>query len=386
MDPTHNGSLARRRRLSIAQQPEEQSDSDQDLFLASKPSASGLFDQLHRLYSQVSSTGLFVALAAVRSRSITVLDSAFPDASAAPHVVHVGDSMMERATADVARAIRSSFEGVHLIQYSDLPEKWRNNPFVTQGYRFIPIERWPLIILSLFAFHNETLNIHTHLIPFLILGINSIPHFDSEFINTPTPEKFFMAFVLLCFFCSSVWHTMSGCAHHGSMAFCAKVDYIGIGWLISASVASVVYYGFQCHPSINQMFLALCVATGLAGNIFPFMAWFNRHENRIWRVLFFVSLALSSIAPLATYSMLYSPLETFYFVSPVIPSLLSYVIGLIFYVSHIPERFLSDKWRQRLDAFGAGSHCIWHCFIVLAVILHRSAIRDMSDDGLVCTA
>lgn len=370
----------------MAQQPEESSDSDQDLFLASKQPATGSFDPLHRLYSQVSSTGLFVALAAVRSRSVTLLDSAFPDASATPHVVHVGDSMMERATADVARAIRSSFEGVHLIQYSDLPDKWRNNPFVTQGYRFIPIERWPLIILSLFAFHNETLNIHTHLIPFLILGINSIPLFDSAFINAPTPEKFFVAFVLLCFFCSSVWHTMSGCAHHGSMEFCAKVDYIGIGWLISASVASVVYYGFQCHPSINQIFLALCATTGLAGNIFPFMEWFNRHENRIWRVLFFVSLALSSIAPLATYSMLYSPLETFYFVSPVIPSLLSYVVGLIFYVSHIPERFLSDKWRQRLDAFGAGSHCIWHCFIVLAVILHRSAIRDMSDDGLVCTA
>ncbi|PBK73533.1 HlyIII-domain-containing protein [Armillaria solidipes] len=386
MDPTHNGSQTRRRRLSTVQQPEESSDSDQDLFLASKQPATGPFDPLHRLYSQVSSTGLFVALAAVRSRSVTLLDSAFPDASATPHVVHVGDSMMERATADVARAIRSSFEGVHLIQYSDLPDKWRNNPFVTQGYRFIPLERWPLIILSLFAFHNETLNIHTHLIPFLILGINSIPLFDSAFINAPTPEKFFVAFVLLCFFCSSVWHTMSGCAHYGSMEFCAKVDYIGIGWLISASVASVVYYGFQCHPSINQIFLALCATTGLAGNIFPFMEWFNRHENRIWRVLFFVSLALSSIAPLATYSMLYSPLETFYFVSPVIPSLLSYAVGLIFYVSHIPERFLSDKWRQRLDAFGAGSHCIWHCFIVLAVILHRSAIRDMSDDGLVCTA
>lgn len=122
----------------MAQQPEESSDSDQDRFLASKQSATGPFDVLHRLYSQVSSTGLFVALAAVRSRSVTLLDSAFPDASATPHVVHVGDSMMERATADVARAIRSSFEGVHLIQYSDLPEKWRNNPFVTQGYRCVP--------------------------------------------------------------------------------------------------------------------------------------------------------------------------------------------------------------------------------------------------------
>lgn len=34
------------------------------------------------------------------------------------------------------------------------------------GYRSIPW--WLLIVLSLFALHNETLNIHMHLMPFLI--------------------------------------------------------------------------------------------------------------------------------------------------------------------------------------------------------------------------
>jgi len=111
-----------------------------------------------------------------------------------------------------------------------------------------------------------------------------------------------MGFALLCLLSSALWHTMSGCADHRSMDICARVDYVGIGWwipktylpqassdwhrcwisrLISASVGTVVHYGFQCHPRIGHAFLGLCFVTGLAGNIFPFMAWFNQHEYRV---------------------------------------------------------------------------------------------------------
>ena len=48
--------------------------------------------------------------------------------------------------------------------------------------------------------------------------------------NLETPELLFMVFALFCLFCSAVWHTMSGCAHYPSMVFCARVDYVGIGW------------------------------------------------------------------------------------------------------------------------------------------------------------
>ncbi len=130
--------------------------------------------------------------------------------------------------------------------------------------RFIPIERWPLLVLSLFAFHNETrtfvspivplcahgfvsVNIHTHLIPFLLWLISSIPFFSTEIIDTP--ERCFMAFALLCLFCSSVWHVMAGCAHHGSMEFCARVDYVGIGWFVFSSACrwSTAHFGDQAH-------------------------------------------------------------------------------------------------------------------------------------------
>ncbi|GLB37023.1 putative haemolysin-III related [Lyophyllum shimeji] len=299
-------------------------------------------------------------------------------------IVEETEDMLHRAANEVANAVKRSFQGVRLIQYADLPQQWRNNPFVTHGYRFIPLERWPLIIMSLFAFHNETLNIHTHLIPFLLWGINSLPFLNPNFV-IDTPERLFMCFALLCLFSSAVWHTMSGCADQKSMDLCARIDYVGIGWLISASVGTVVYYGFRCYPSLGQVFLGVCFLTGLAGNVFPFMEWFNMHEYRFYRIAFFVSLAFSAIAPLAGLGFVHSWKEMFSFIAPIIPSLLSYTIGLLFYALHFPERIIPPSIQRRLDVIGGNSHCIWHCFIVLAVSQHRAAIASFRE-GVQCLA
>jgi len=290
---------------------------------------------------------------------------------------------VEKMAKDVANALKRSYEGVKLIHHVDIPEVWKSNPFVVCGYRFIPIERWPLLVMSLFAFHNETLNIHTHLLPFVLWLVNLIPFLNSSASLLDAPERAFMAFALLCLFCSAVWHTMAGCSHQASMEFCARADYVGIGWLISASVGTVVHYGYQCHASLGKYFLYFCLVMGIAGNVFPFMKWFNQYKYRHWRIFFFVSLALSAVAPLTGLAILHSTKDMFAFIGPVIPSLISYIIGLVFYATHVPERFLSEKWRTRLDAIGGGSHAIWHCFIVLAVSQHRAAIGSLKQ-GMTC--
>ncbi|KIK61750.1 hypothetical protein GYMLUDRAFT_42791 [Collybiopsis luxurians FD-317 M1] len=292
------------------------------------------------------------------------------------------DDVFERAAREVTRAVKRSLEGVHLISYADLPEPWKNNSFVTQGYRFIPIERWPLILMSLFAFHNEFLNIHTHLIPGLLWLVNCIPFMNPSGVED-VPEALFMTFAIMCLFSSAVWHTMSGCAHCPSMEFCARVDYVGIGWLISASVGTVVHYGFQCYPKLGKMFLVGCLLTGLLGSSCPFMQWFNEVRYRGWRIVFFLSLAFFSLAPLAGLAIMHSPKAMFSFISPVVPSLISYVVGLVFYATHIPERFIPERWSRHLDKIGGGSHAIWHCFIVLAVAQHKAAIRMMKE-GIAC--
>ncbi|TFK53717.1 HlyIII-domain-containing protein [Heliocybe sulcata] len=298
------------------------------------------------------------------------------------HRVGEAEDAVERAAREVRDAMTRSFNGSKLIQYADLPQKWRNNEFVRGGYRFIPLERWPLILLSLFALHNETLNIHTHLIPFLIWLpslLRSVPHMLLTSVPHPSamdaPELAFTAFALFCLFCSAVWHTMAGCAHPRGMELCARVDYVGIGWLISASVGTVVYYGFRAHPALSSLFLAFSFVMGVIGSVLPFQQWFNEREYKNARIAFFVALATSAVAPLAAMGWVYGAGAMVRFIAPVFPSILSYLTGLLFYATHIPECFVhrhkSARW---LDRVGCGSHAIWHVFIVLAIWQHRRAM------------
>ena len=125
---------------------------------------------------------------------------------------------------------------------------------LTSPRRFIPLQDWPRLILSLFALHNETrtsahslrasclisnissVNIHTHLIPFLLWSFawfRFSPSYDTSNPYQHEPAQVtFGVFALLCLFTSALWHTMAGCAHPKGMELCARVDYVGIGWWV----------------------------------------------------------------------------------------------------------------------------------------------------------
>ena len=65
------------------------------------------------------------------------------------------------------------------------------------------------------------------------------------------------------------------------MEFTARADYVGIGWLISASVATVCWYGFSCRPFALTVYLSTTIACGIAGSILPFMQWFNARKHKV---------------------------------------------------------------------------------------------------------
>jgi hypothetical protein len=66
-----------------------------------------------------------------------------------------------------------------------------------------------------------------------------------------------------------------GVAHRRGMVMCARMDYVGIGWLISASVGTVVHYSFYCHELSRFFFLSQCAASALLGTVLPFVGRFN---------------------------------------------------------------------------------------------------------------
>jgi adiponectin receptor len=89
-------------------------------------------------------------------------------------------------------------------------------------------------------------------------------------------------------------------------------------------------------------------------------------------------LAFSALAPLAHLAALTSPATAHAFIAPIVPSFRSYLVGLVFYVTHFPECVLhkragTGRWRRVLNAAGGGSHAIWHLWIVLAIYQRASA-------------
>lgn len=45
------------------------------------------------------------------------------------------DVLVDLAAQEIRYAVRRSLAGSRLIQYHDLPQRWRNNPYVIRGYR-----------------------------------------------------------------------------------------------------------------------------------------------------------------------------------------------------------------------------------------------------------
>src|SRR5258708_40159933 len=102
-------------------------------------------------------------------------------------------------------------------------------------------------------------------VPFLLYGWWRYTDIDE------LPTSLFSIFASTCLFSSVVWHTCAGSAHEPLMEFTARFDYVGIGWLISASIATFVWYGFSCRPFALTVYLSTNFACGIAGSILPFM-------------------------------------------------------------------------------------------------------------------
>lgn len=325
-----------------------------------------------------------------------------------PDILGPEEDETERAlrvrAAELKRALTASCDGLKLISFNDLPARWKNNEHVHHGYRFIPFSSWPSLVLSLFALHNETANIHTHLLPFasIILTLawpsmsiptHLLPSSLSETLNFPStlhlpallsssphvevdsiPKYLFFAAAATCLACSSLWHLTAGCSDLWVLENGARIDYVGIGWLISASVATCVYYGFDCHPNWMIAYIGLTVVTAIAGSVAPFQAWFDERKYKMKRVAFFVALACSAVIPIVHLGFLKGPSAAWAWIGPILPSITSYLVGLVFYSTHFPECFFPGRFDY------CSSHAIWHLFIVVAIRAHWRAVEFFQAD------
>ncbi|WFD06551.1 inc metabolism membrane protein [Malassezia vespertilionis] len=277
---------------------------------------------------------------------------------------------VEEALYYAAREVANG--GKELIHYNALPYAWRNNDFILTGYRFIPLENWRYILKSTFELHNETGNIHTHV---LGLAIIIVLYWFSGVLDPHTTlmDRWIQTLYLLaaakCLLCSISWHIMSGCSNRQWFECFACIDYTGISWLVAASILSLVYNGFYCQPFLIALYSTGSFLLGTIMGVVPWAPWFNDPKNRTIRIWMFIVMALMGIVPFIHGVYLHGTSPVLQFYGPVFPSLLSYIVGVAFYGLRFPERFAPG----RFDLIGQ-SHQLWHVAIVLAICLHYRAI------------
>jgi len=269
----------------------------------------------------------------------------------------------------------------HLCGIDNAPW-WCKSKHIVSGYRVNYNTQQTL--MSIFSLHNETCNIWTHLLGlFLFISLAFYRHQDLLFFP-PTVRYCFYAFyvcVSLCMACSALYHTtLSISETWHTIAY--SLDLTGIVFCIMAQYILGIAMGFACNPEEQTPYLVLCLgmcAIALIAQHAPC----SRHPNHMMkRVLPLLLFASSAVLPYLHFLTFAKDHQIEHLSMPAVGSFIVYGIGVVIWLSGVPERFIP----QKLDRF-ITSHGLWHICVVAAAALFESGMfrcARMLANGLWC--
>ncbi|XP_050752247.1 progestin and adipoQ receptor family member 3 isoform X2 [Gymnogyps californianus] len=249
--------------------------------------------------------------------------------------------------------------GIRLYTYEQIPVFLKDNPYITDGYRaYLPSR---LCLKSLFILSNETVNIWSHLLGFVLFFTLGIYDLTAVLPAAgASREDFVICSVCLfcfqvCMLCSVGYHLF--CCHRSEKTSrrWMALDYAGISIGILGCYVSGVFYAFYCnniHPSyLTQQWhrlrsIIFCSVSGYG--IVPTIHW-------VWLNGGVGASIVQEFAPRVV---------VMYFVA---------AVAFLFYISKVPERYFPGQ----LNYLGS-SHQVWH---ILAVVMlywwHQSTVYIM---------
>ncbi|KAJ6331899.1 hypothetical protein OIU76_010303 [Salix suchowensis] len=320
----------------------------------------------------------------------------------------------ERITKDEISRSKAT-KTCDLVSFWDLPEYLKDNEFILSYYR----ADWPLkeALFSIFRWHNETLNVWTHLLGFLLFvwltmaNLMQVPQvadllglltrsiltgaqrnvsYDSKdfyvgttkvldwerispvemdvLLATRWPFYVFLGGSMFCLLSSTICHLFC-CHSHDLNIHLLRMDYVGIATMIITSFFPPIYYIFQCEPHWQFIYLGGVTALGMFTIVTLLSPSLSTGKFRSFRAFLFSSMALFGLFP-AAHAIFVN------WNNPKRDTILAYesamaifyLTGTGFYVSRFPER-LKPGW---FDLTGH-SHQIFHVFVVLGALAHYGA-------------
>lgn len=188
-----------------------------------------------------------------------------------------------------------------LQQFVHLPDYLRHNPHITHGYRVgLSLKQ---TTFSLFHWHNETLNVWTHLgglLLFLIMSVGAYATWLSRAMigEIISSTIFFLSAMMMLLF-SSVFH-LYNCCSSNHYDFTAKLDYSGIAVLIAGSYYPLLYYLYYCPNQYIWRFGygAIITAFGAAALYIVWKGKMHQAGNEGLRLFIFLGMGLFGVIPL----------------------------------------------------------------------------------------
>jgi len=262
---------------------------------------------------------------------------------------------------DMFRFLLTWLRGQKLLKYNEAPAYLQQNPFIHTGYR-LP-HSFLDCIRSVLEIHNETLNIWTHLLGFLVFS--TLLLWDSFSLPSDNVSWHDVAVILciitcyqVCMILSVTFHTLN--AYSASVYdTCLFLDLTGIAASLMATYVSGIYYAFWCQHWWRNFYLF----TVFLIVVFALVFWkkLNEAKYETERLVFFTFWAAYGTVPTLHWIFLsggiYNEIVRIFLPRIVIMYLISGA-AFIFYLTKIPERFIPGK----VDIFG-NSHQLWHVLV-----------------------
>ena len=250
------------------------------------------------------------------------------------------------------------------MQKHDLPEWYKGYEFVLSNYR-PPSTPWKSF-LSIFQWHNETLNIHTHLLAgiyFLYTYLNDTSHATNEVYYCYTLGNIGP---IIMGFASASAHTFQIVDAKWN-TFVWRIDFVGIVAVnLSHQLLDTLLFFRMVFP--GSLFLRYVMALE---TLFALRCIWQiiRGDGHHWGVLY----PLITCIPLTGMNMILASyqknidLYTACY-SSFLCSVYICIAGGIFFMGKFPERF----WVGKFDTFS--SHTWHHIFIVASIFAAKRAL------------
>lgn len=268
---------------------------------------------------------------------------------------------------------------IPLVSYRQALPYLRGNPHITHGYRQHYSPR--MALRSLFALHNETANIWSHLLGWLLFAYFTLRSvIDLVWADAPQADWIHqIALTVYCWgaltllACSTSFHWI-GCVSDQVYALTAKLDYSAIAILILVSFFPFMYSLFYCRLPLG-LFYSFAISAITVGALY--VSWsetFSKPGYQALRAGLFIAMGLFGGIPLPHACISIGIDRSWPVLWPLLLMGALYIGGALLYAMQIPERFFPGK----LNLIGH-SHFLFHCCVVAAACVHYWNIHRLID-------